>query len=346
MILVAVCLPFAFAGAAAGADQKPTVTRIDPPQFGFFSKEVDYKGIPIKAHAVVDDQALIEAYDRLDLMLRHMPDAVSNMVTEGVELHIIGKDQGTSDLPENRTWKGRKYDGDQDIDQRTRGVGGLMVSCGEENLLKLAVDRYRGRDICIHEFAHTIQMYGLSDDVRAMIRKQYKTSTEAGLWKTAYAATNEGEYFAETSMWYFGTGGDYGKIDPRPKLGKDWLREYDRGEYDLIDRIYSGSIPIHRLKLVTIKAISPARGKNLRSTGDGSVKTNIRFDNRTNETVQVFWIDGDGKRVPYAVLSPGQKQGQETFVGHVWLVTDAAGKALAVYVPDRRPGIAAIVAGR
>jgi hypothetical protein len=33
--------------------------------FLVFSKELDFHGIPIKAHAVVSDEAMIEAYDRL-----------------------------------------------------------------------------------------------------------------------------------------------------------------------------------------------------------------------------------------------------------------------------------------
>jgi len=46
-------------------------------------------------------------------------------------------------------------------DPRTRGLGGLLTSCGEENLLGLEKDRYRGRDICVHEFAHNILGYGV-----------------------------------------------------------------------------------------------------------------------------------------------------------------------------------------
>jgi hypothetical protein len=40
-------------------------------------------------------------------------------------------------------------------------LGGLLTSCGEENLLGLEKDRYRGRDICVQEFAHNILGYGV-----------------------------------------------------------------------------------------------------------------------------------------------------------------------------------------
>src|SRR5207253_8357183 len=67
-----------------------------------------------------------------------------------------------SDLPEWRHDKGiprPEYKG-LTRDERTRGMGGLLTSCGEENLLRLEKDRYRGRDICIHEFSHSIRNHG------------------------------------------------------------------------------------------------------------------------------------------------------------------------------------------
>ena len=46
-------------GAPAG---KPVIHRLDPPEKDFFSKHVDFHGIPIKAHAVVSDAALHAAH--------------------------------------------------------------------------------------------------------------------------------------------------------------------------------------------------------------------------------------------------------------------------------------------
>jgi hypothetical protein len=47
----------------------PAICRLSPPDQGFFSKQLDYKGIPIKAHEVVSDEALREGYQRLEMML-------------------------------------------------------------------------------------------------------------------------------------------------------------------------------------------------------------------------------------------------------------------------------------
>jgi hypothetical protein len=108
--------------SAAAADGS-TVRQISPPDMGFFTKYVDYKGIPIKAPPVVADAALLEAYQRLDLLLRNNPSALANLCSQGAELHIIGKDQQTSDLPEHHSAKGKPFDGALTIDERTRGVG-------------------------------------------------------------------------------------------------------------------------------------------------------------------------------------------------------------------------------
>lgn len=218
------------------------IRRIFPLEQGFYAKELDYHGIKIKSSAAVEDTALIEARRRLDMMLKRMPEARRQLSKQKAELHIIGRNQLTSDLPEHRHLRGKK-DFDRknhlDIDERTRGVGGRLASVGEENLLRLRKDRYRGRDICIHEFSHTVMMFGLDNKTREKITRQYQHSKKLGLWKGAYAASDPGEFFAELSMWYFGTRGDYGSLSPSPEPGPGWLRKYDPAAYSLLKSIYS-----------------------------------------------------------------------------------------------------------
>jgi hypothetical protein len=134
------------------------------------------------------------------------------------------------------------------VDERTRGLGGLLTSCGEENLLHLPEDRYKGRDICLHEFAHNVLDNGVSKDVYDNVREKYLRAMDKGLWKGAYAATNEHEYFAELTMWYFGTHGDLGMSGDKPADGPDGLRAYDPEGYQLLDNFYSGRIPIARVE--------------------------------------------------------------------------------------------------
>src|SRR5256714_11173147 len=256
---------FALGYMLTASGQVPKIIAIDPPEKGFFTKVLDCEGIPIKAPAVVDDRALFVARERIARMLRNLPNGRYNLKMAGAELHIIGKDQVTSDLPEHRHLKGKPFDGDLTVDQRTRGLGGLLTSCGEENLLELPNDRYRGRDICSHEFAHNLQEQGLSENVRAKIREQYRRSLDKGLWKGAYAATNEGEFFAELTMWYFGTHGDLHMEGVKPENGTEGLRKYDPEAYALLDDIYSGRIPVKREEFGELTAYPPDKETDVRS---------------------------------------------------------------------------------
>ena len=241
-----------FAGADKSGDiHKPEIVILDPPEKDFFSKLLDFHGIPIKAHAVVADEAMYAAYSRLSLLLKHLPMVVSNLAAAGAELHIIGRDQVTTDLPEWRQDKGKPiyeptYNG-LTRDQRTRGMGGRLTSCGEENLLQLDNDKYHGRDICLHEFAHSIRNYGIQPELRAKFDAQYRRSLEQGFWKGSYAGSNPDEFFAELTMWYFGTHGDLHMQDPKPENGPEGLKRYDPEAYALIDDFYRGRIQIPKV---------------------------------------------------------------------------------------------------
>ena len=220
----------------------PVITIIEPPEGGFYAKRLDYDGILIKAPTNVVDEALFAARGRLSMMLSNLPNARIKLHAAGAELHIIGRDQVTTDLPEWQHDKGKplaEYNG-LTRDQRTRGMGGLMTSCGEENLLKLEKDRYRGRDICVHEFAHNILGHGVSREVRQKVREQYHRSLDHGLWVGSYGGSNFDEFFAELTMWYFGTHGDLGMKGAKPAVGRDGLKAYDPEAFMLLDDFYSG----------------------------------------------------------------------------------------------------------
>jgi len=228
----------------------PRITTIDPPEQDFFSKRLDFHGIPIKSHVVVVDEALYAAYDRLarlfDNLLTKQPLAISNLVAAGAALHIIGRDQVTTDLPEWRHDKHVPLDEYNGLtrDQRTRGMGGRLTSCGEENLLQLPNDRYRGRDICLHEFSHSVLNNGCQREIKTLFAQQRQKSLDKGLWVGSYAGSNADEFFAELTMWYFGTRGDLSMSGPKPEPGPEGLKEYDPEAYTLMDDFYSGRIEI------------------------------------------------------------------------------------------------------
>jgi alpha-glucosidase len=248
--LLAFIILACFADAASAVEStnhfRPDIQIIDPPEKEFFAKEISFHGIPIKAPAVVVDEALFTAYDRLNRLLQHQPMAISNLVAAGVELHIIGRDQVTTDLPEWRHDKGKPLPeyGGLTRDQRTRGMGGRLTSCGEENLLQLPKDKYFGRDICVHEFAHAIRHHGMDPETRKRFTEQYHRSLEKGLWVKSYAGSNADEFFSELTMWYFGTHGDLNMTGIKPENGPDGLKKYDPEAFALLDDFYQGRLRV------------------------------------------------------------------------------------------------------
>jgi hypothetical protein len=209
----------------------------------FFVKNVDCDGIPVRSSAAVEDVALRLACSKITVMLKSLPAVKTRLIRAGVEMHVIGRDENTSDLPEFRGQKGVTYIDNTGkpttIDVRTRGMGGRLTSCGEENLLRLPTDRYAGgSDTCIHEFAHAIMDFGMTEQQRDQIRDQYANAMSQGRWRKAYAATNAKEYWAELSMWYFGFHGDRRMEGTPPDDGPRGLRAYDPDGYALLDRLY------------------------------------------------------------------------------------------------------------
>lgn len=223
----------------AGTRDEPILT-LQPLERGFFSKALLNRGIRVLAPECVADIALYEAQSRIERLLLHLPKARKNLVVLAAEVQIIGKSQVTSDLPDYRDLKGKPFDGKLTVDERTRGLGGRHTSCGEENLLKLPSDRYFGRDICSHEFAHCLMDYGFDKAMRARIQGQWKASLAKGRWSGSYAASNPSEFFSELTMWYFGTHGDLHMTGLKPAEGRKGLEAYDPDAAKFIDQVYSG----------------------------------------------------------------------------------------------------------
>jgi hypothetical protein len=230
----------------ANADDRPVAAPSAPTASEFFKKHVDCDGIAVRSSSAVADEALRQACEKLSLMLKNIPAVRNALVRRGAELHIIGRDELTSDLPEFRHRRDVVYVDNRGklttIDARTRGMGGLFSSCGEENILHLPGDRYGdGSDVCIHEFAHAIMDYGIDAEQRREINDQYARSMSAGLWRNAYAATNAKEYWAELSMWYFGSHGARRRVSDTPAAnGPRALQDYDPQGFSLLRGIYGG----------------------------------------------------------------------------------------------------------
>ncbi len=75
---------------------------------------------------------------------------------------------------------------------------------------------------------------------------------------------------------------------------------------------------------------------------NSDVAASIIFANHTAGTVSVYWIDYTGQRVLYTTVAAAQSFTQETFLTHPWVVTNASGGCLGIWLPSAAPGTAAI----
>jgi hypothetical protein len=80
-----------------------------------------------------------------------------------------------------------------------------------------------------------------------------------------------------------------------------------------------------------------AERKGIKSI-DSQVETSITFENRSKQTIKVWWLDYEGKRQLKHTLRAGESFGpQRTFLTHPWLVTVEEGNARSVHLPDAQP---------
>lgn len=202
----------------------------------FYKKHVDYKGFSILSSANVSDEALLEARYLIDQLLRDREDILQAMIERGCRFMVMAPKEMTTDVPEQRRMKN---DPKTDWDKRARGLGGRLSSCGEENLLNLAGDRYRQENILIHEFNHAIHQQGLREvdpTFDRRLRAAYQAAMDKGLWKGTYVASDPSEYWAEGAQAYFDC--------MRPQFGanrREKLEQYDEALFKLVDEVYRQS---------------------------------------------------------------------------------------------------------
>lgn len=196
----------------------------------FYGKYLDVQGLPVVAASVVADEALHRTHDIVSHMLAGRPDVLRAMVSNGMYLIIIGKDQVYTDMPEYSDHPDPVFQ-----NERVRGTGGKPTSFGEENLLSLPIDRYDDESIAVHEFCHTIDATLRSIDPTWTKRRDeaFRAAKEAGLWKETYAAGNPGEFWAEIAQSYFDcnrvNNWNHGPIGTREQL-----KIYDPRSYELV----------------------------------------------------------------------------------------------------------------
>jgi len=78
-------------------------------------------------------------------------------------------------------------------------------------------------------------------------------------------------------------------------------------------------------------------------SGNGrGIETKIRFQNFSDESVILHWVNFDGELEYWGNLNPGKSLLQGTYTGHVWQISNRKRKPLLYFVADRNWGIATI----
>ncbi len=82
---------------------------------------------------------------------------------------------------------------------------------------------------------------------------------------------------------------------------------------------------VARIATSTRGALAPTR---TRSTGE---ETKFRVRNTSAESVEVYWVNQTGERRSFGRVPPESAREFNTFVGHVWMLSDALGNPLGFY---------------
>jgi len=220
--------------SAAGVTPVPKKLDLSP----FYAKCVLVEDLPIVSSAKVPDAALLKARDLTLMMTAKHPKLLKTLAKNKVRVAIMASSEVTTDIPEHSDLTPKDY-----WDKRARGVGATSSrpasSAAEENLLEQPGDRYKGENIFIHEFAHTLHTMGIVDeDLRfdQRLQKAYQDAIAAGLWKGTYAASDYKEYWAEGVQSWFNankeaipSNGIHNQINTHQEL-----KDYDSTLYELI----------------------------------------------------------------------------------------------------------------
>lgn len=90
------------------------------------------------------------------------------------------------------------------------------------------------------------------------------------------------------------------------------------------------------------RVLPPSHAPASRHTG---AETQLTFENRTQQTVTLLWVDTEGRQRSYGTLAPGQRREQHTYAGHVWVVSGEDGRPLIAFEAGENPAVAVIEAG-
>lgn len=195
----------------------------------FKTKYVDHSGnvlsyksshpqIRVDATVHVSDYALQLATETIKKMTQHMPAYIFNSCASNTKVGVFTKAESLTVFPEfaglaapagcgsscaghchtQCTFDGRPY-------SSLAGVGGKRGVIVEDNVLCNSRDPYNKQaNILVHEYAHTIKHYCLSQSIKSRITTAYNNARSNGTWTNSqYAMATEEEYWAVASQTWF-----------------------------------------------------------------------------------------------------------------------------------------------
>ncbi len=220
LTLVLCCAAVAIGAESYVVGPVPEALRAKLSLAPFYQKYLAVDTLPVLGSAKVSDAALAEAAWLVRRMLAHRPDVLATLAKKGVRVVVMAYNEYTTDVPEQANMKPKVF-----WDRRARGLGGSIVSCGEENLLGFPGDPYAAENLLIHEFAHVLHGEGLSEldpTFEKRLGELYADAKRRGLWPRTYAITNPSEYWAEGVQSWFDCNRQndslHCHVDTRPEL--------------------------------------------------------------------------------------------------------------------------------
>jgi hypothetical protein len=348
----------------------------------FYQKFASAGGFTIVASEKVSDFALIEAAWLIEQMLGQRPDVLKAIVAAKVRLAIMAPTEFTTMIPEHRHLKPKEYwdkrarglGSTPEAPAVSCGEENLLGYPGDPYATESIFIHEFAHTI------HQQGLNAVDPGFQAKLEAVFGRAKLKGLWKGKYAGTNPAEYWAEAVQSWFDTNREndpeHNHVNTREEL-----RAYDPDLAALVESVFGDGPwryrrPPDRPQMGHLagydaskapKFVWPEKlvaeyqaieqGKGLQSlaklplaplqAGDAKspaskTPVKIRIDNRTKDTVRVFWIDYEGRRKEYGQTDAGRSFDQQTFVGHLWLVTNSAGKSLALFSAGGQASLAVV----
>ena len=239
-----------FACSKSGGKGNTSEISAPPASLGlnsFYKKYLDADGIPVISSENVADQALLNARDIVQYMVKTIPAIKAKMIENHIRVGVIGKNERPTQMPEYSDLYAA-FPG-TDWDNRARAYGAtlerpLTTNCEENLLCMQSIDRYKGEELLSHEFSHAIHELGIrftNPNFESQLTAAFNNAVSNNLWVNTYARSDKREYWAEGVQCWFNcnieaipTNGVHNQINTRAEL-----QSYDPMLYNLIQACFS-----------------------------------------------------------------------------------------------------------